>query len=60
MKKKIEEKPLEFEIELFTTFSVAHIHNVQNITLALAQAGYFINISHRDEFYQVLVFRHKK
>jgi len=44
MKKKIEEKIETLKVKKHSEFKFAYIENCQNVAMALARSGYFINI----------------
>lgn len=51
-KKKIEEKT--YNIKLHTQFNLAHENNVKNIAIALASAGFYVNIKNGEDGFFIL------
>lgn len=45
------------ELVLHTTFSFSYWENVTNVTMSLAQAGYFVQVHKRDSAYEVEVYK---
>jgi len=50
-------KAVKWELELHTSFQFSQWQNLVNVTMALSQAGYFINIRKVEEFYQLNVYK---
>ncbi len=57
-KKTVEEKLTLIKLQLHTSFSFAHYQNCVNVSVALAQAGYFVNIVKISEAYRLDIYKY--
>ena len=53
----MKEKKDYLKIEKHTTFSFVHWQNAQNVAIALAQSGYFVNIIKISESFVVDIYK---
>ena len=53
--KEVKEKPLR--IVLHTSFQFAHWENANNVAMALAKSGYFINIIKVSEAFKLDIYK---
>lgn len=45
------------QVELYTHFSFAYIANAQNVAMALAQAGYLVNIKAEGTTFRLDIYK---